>query len=35
MINLRFSRLPKHRKFNYTPVFYDEDKEELHATYQR
>ncbi|MBT6234674.1 hypothetical protein N9811_02165 [Bacteroidia bacterium] len=31
MINLRFSRLPKHRKFNYTPVFYDEDKEELHA----
>jgi len=31
MINLRFSRLPKHRKFNYMPVFYDEAKEELHA----
>jgi hypothetical protein len=31
MINLRFSRLPRHRKFNYSPVFYDEPKEELHA----
>jgi hypothetical protein len=31
MINLRFSRLPRHRKFNYSPVFYDESKEELHA----
>ena len=31
MINLRFSRLPHHRKFNYTPVFYDESKEELRA----
>lgn len=31
MINLRFSRLPKHRKFNYTPAYYDEAKEELHA----
>ena len=31
MINLRFSRLPKHRKFKYTPVYYDEQKEELHA----
>jgi hypothetical protein len=31
MINLRFSRLPRHRKFNYTPVFYDESKEELHS----
>ncbi|PCJ65247.1 MAG: hypothetical protein COA58_10330 [Bacteroidetes bacterium] len=31
MINLRFSKLPKHRKFNYQPVFYNEEKEELHA----
>lgn len=31
MINLRFSRLPRHRKFNYSPVFYDEPKEELQA----
>ena len=31
MINLKFSRLPKYRKFNYTPVFYDEAKEELHS----
>lgn len=31
MINLRFSRLPKHRKFNYVPAFYDEAKEELHT----
>ena len=31
MINLRFSKLPRHRKFNYIPVFYDEDKEDLHA----
>ncbi len=31
MINLRFSRLPKHRKFNYQPTYYDEAKEELHA----
>lgn len=31
MINLRFSKLPKHRKFNYIPVFYDEDKEDLDA----
>ena len=31
MINLRFSRLPRHRKFNYSPVFYDESKEELHT----
>jgi len=34
MINLRFSRLPKHRKFKYTPVYYDEQKEELHARVQ-
>ena len=31
MINLKFSRLPKYRKFNYTPVFYNEAKEELHS----
>ena len=35
MINLRFSRLPKHRKFNYTPVYYDEQKEELDARVQQ
>lgn len=34
MINLRFSRLPKHRKFKYTPVYYDEQKEELNARVQ-
>jgi|TARA_B100001059_G_scaffold183642_1_gene185067 hypothetical protein len=34
MINLRFSRLPKYRKFKYTPVYYDEQKEELHARVQ-
>ena len=34
MINLRFSRLPKHRKFKYTPVYFDEQKEELHARVQ-
>ena len=34
MINLRFSRLPKHRKFKYTPVYYDEQKEELYARVQ-
>ena len=31
MVNLRFTRLPKHRKFNYQPVYYDEQKEELHT----
>jgi hypothetical protein len=31
MINLRFSRLPKHRTFNYKPVYYNEEKEELDA----
>ena len=34
MINLRFSRLPKYRKFKYTPVYYDEQKEELQARVQ-
>lgn len=33
-MNLRFSRLPKYRKFKYTPVYYDEQKEELHARVQ-
>lgn len=31
MVNLRFTRLPKYRKFNYQPVYYDEQKEELHT----
>lgn len=31
MLGLRFSRLPKHRKYSYTPVYYNEEKEELHA----
>lgn len=31
MINLRFSKLPRHRKFNYSPVYYNEQEEELHA----
>ena len=31
MINLRFSKLPQHRKFNYIPVYYNKEKEELHA----
>lgn len=30
MKGIRFSKLPKHRKFNYSPVYYDEAKEELH-----
>jgi len=34
MINLRFSRLPKHRKFKYLPMYYDEQKEDLHARVQ-
>ena len=31
MINLRFSKLPRHRKFNYSPVYYNGEQEELHA----
>ncbi len=31
MKGIRFSKLPKHRKFNYSPVYYDEAKEELHS----
>ena len=31
MIKLRFSKLPQHRKFNYIPVYYNKEKEELHA----
>ncbi|MGB1037277.1 MAG: hypothetical protein ACPGYY_01440 [Bacteroidia bacterium] len=30
MIGFKFSKLPRHRKFNYTPVFYDEAQDELH-----
>ena len=29
MFGLSFSRLPKHRKFGYTPIYYDEQAEEL------
>lgn len=29
MLNIRFSRLPKHRKFSYQPIWYDEEKENL------
>jgi hypothetical protein len=35
MLGLRFSRLPRHRKFSYTPLYYDEDKEKLHAHVDR
>ncbi len=31
MLGIKFSNLPRHRKFNYNPVFYDEAKEDLHA----
>lgn len=31
MIGLKFSKLPRHRKFNYSPLYYDEQKEELHS----
>ena len=31
MLGIKFSKLSKHRKFNYKPVYYDEDREELHA----
>lgn len=30
MFGLNFSRLPRPRKFNYKPVYYDEDMEDLH-----
>lgn len=29
MIGIKFSKLPRHRKFNYTPVYYDEAEEDL------
>jgi hypothetical protein len=29
-MGLKFSKLPRHRKFNYTPVFYDEAQDDLH-----
>ncbi|MBT8326322.1 MAG: hypothetical protein KJP21_01280 [Bacteroidia bacterium] len=29
MFGLNFSRLPRHRKFTYTPLYYDEQSEEL------
>lgn len=29
MFGLSFSRLPKHRKFSYSPIYYDEQAEEL------
>ena len=35
MLNLNFSRLPKHRKFAYTPIYYDENKEKLDAQVKR
>lgn len=35
MIGLRFSRLPKHRKFSYSPIYYDENKESLHQHVRR
>jgi hypothetical protein len=31
MIKLRFSKLPQHRTFNYIPVYYNKEREELHA----
>ncbi|MDA8886017.1 hypothetical protein N9I68_00380 [Bacteroidia bacterium] len=31
MLGIKFSNLPRHRKFNYNPVFYDEAKDELHS----
>lgn len=35
MLGLRFSRLPKHRRYSYTPVYYNEEKEKLHAQVAR
>lgn len=29
MIGLKFSKLPRHRKFNYSPVYYNEAEEDL------
>lgn len=31
MFGLNLSRLPKHRKYAYKPVYYDEEKDELHS----
>ena len=35
MLNLRFSRLPRHRKFSYKPIYYDENQEKLEAQIDR
>jgi hypothetical protein len=35
MFGLNFSKLPSHRKFSYTPLYYNEEKEELHARVQQ
>ena len=35
MLGLRFSRLPKHRKYSYSPLYYNEEKEKLDAQVQR
>lgn len=35
MLGLRFSRLPKHRRYSYTPVYYNEEKEKLDAQVER
>jgi hypothetical protein len=35
MFGLNFTRLPKPRKFNYKPVYYDEDMEDLHERVAR
>lgn len=29
MFGINFSKLPRHRKFTYTPMYYDEQSEEL------
>ena len=34
MALLRFTKLPKHKGFNYKPRYWDEAKEELHARVQ-
>lgn len=35
MFGLKFSKLPRHRKFSYTPLYYDEDKENLKERVQQ
>lgn len=35
MFGLNFSKLPRHRKFDYSPIYYDPSKEDLHERVTR